>query len=322
MADYKGIKGFTIPTVSSDPSNLAQGQIWYNSTTDTLKGAGAGVGTWASASNINTARMEIFGTGPGTAGMVVNGTTDGIDSNQVYDTEVFDGTSWADGNDTDQRRQDGASAGVATSALVTAGYTTSPGGNSSFTETFDGTTWSEETDISNGVQGRRGLGASVTAALIVSAAPSNNCELWNGSSWSELNDQLTNRNGQATFGTSTAGIGAGGTNYTALVESWNGTSWTEVGDLNTARAYASAGGIQTAGLVFGGNTPPATAITESFDGTSWTEVGDLATAKYYGAGGGTQSSAIYAGGTPGTPAKQSSEQWSVPDVTTVTVTTS
>ena len=293
MANYKDIKGFHVQSLSSDPAASI-----------------AATGTWASAPNINTGRMELFGTGPGTAGMVVNGTPDGSDGAQVYDCEVYNGSAWTEVNNTDQRRQDGASAGVTTSALVTAGYTTSPRGNSAFTETFDGTNWSEETAINNGIQGRRGLGASESASLIVSAAPSNNCELWNGSSWTELNNQNTARSGQGTFGTSTAGIGSGGNPYRAIVESFDGTNWTEVGDLNTARQYLSGGGTQTAGLVFGGSEPPSTTKTEIFDGTSWTEVGDLSIAKYYGAGGGTQTSSIYAGGTPGTPAKQSSEEWS------------
>ena len=234
MADYKGIKGFHIQSLSTDPASSI-----------------GATGSWASAPNINTGRMELFGTGPGAAGMVVNGTTDGSDGNQVYDCEVYNGSAWTEVNNTDQRRQDGASAGVTTSALVTAGYTTSPRGNSSFTETFDGTNWSEETNINNGIQGRRGLGASESASLIVSAAPSNNCELWNGSSWTELNNQNTARSGQGTFGTSTAGIGTGGNPYRDIVESFDGTSWTEIGDINTARQYQSGGGIQTSGLIFG-----------------------------------------------------------------------
>ena len=295
MANYIDIKGFNVQTLSSDPA----------------ASIGA-TGTWASTPNINTGRMELFGTGPGTAGMVVNGTPDGSDGAQVYDCEVYNGSAWTEVNNTDQRRQDGASAGVTTSALVTAGYTTSPRGNSAFTETFNGTTWTEETNISNGIQGRRGLGASENASLIVSAAPSNNCELWNGSSWTEKNNQNTARSGQGTFGTTTAGIGAGGNPYRAIVESFDGTSWTEVGDINTGRQYPSGGGIQTAGLIFGGTEPPNSAKTEIFDGTSWTEVGDLGTARYYGAGGGPQTSSIFAGGAPTSPSsvKSSSEEWS------------
>jgi hypothetical protein len=51
MADYKNIKGFNIQYLDSDPPNPIEGQMWFNSTTQTLKGAevgGAPAGTWAS----------------------------------------------------------------------------------------------------------------------------------------------------------------------------------------------------------------------------------------------------------------------------------
>jgi hypothetical protein len=39
MATYTGIKGQDIQVVSSDPSPLIPGQVWYNSTSNTFKGA-------------------------------------------------------------------------------------------------------------------------------------------------------------------------------------------------------------------------------------------------------------------------------------------
>ena len=36
MADYKGIKGFKVQSLASDPS-APVGQVWYNSTSATLK---------------------------------------------------------------------------------------------------------------------------------------------------------------------------------------------------------------------------------------------------------------------------------------------
>ena len=37
MTDYKTISGFRILVVSSDPSNLEDGMMWYNTTSNTLK---------------------------------------------------------------------------------------------------------------------------------------------------------------------------------------------------------------------------------------------------------------------------------------------
>jgi hypothetical protein len=58
MADYKNIKGFNIQYLDSDPPNPIEGQMWFNSTTQTLKGVEAGgapVGTWASGTSMPTA---------------------------------------------------------------------------------------------------------------------------------------------------------------------------------------------------------------------------------------------------------------------------
>jgi hypothetical protein len=64
MADYKNIKGFNIQYLDSDPPNPIEGQMWFNSTTQTLKGAEAGgvpAGTWASGGDLNTARRTLVG---------------------------------------------------------------------------------------------------------------------------------------------------------------------------------------------------------------------------------------------------------------------
>jgi hypothetical protein len=38
MATYSTIKGFTVLVLASDPSNPVTGQVWYNTTSQTLKG--------------------------------------------------------------------------------------------------------------------------------------------------------------------------------------------------------------------------------------------------------------------------------------------
>jgi hypothetical protein len=57
MADYINIRGQSIEVVASDPANPTLGQIWYNSTSNTLKGGGVTTaGAWATGNNMNTAR--------------------------------------------------------------------------------------------------------------------------------------------------------------------------------------------------------------------------------------------------------------------------
>jgi hypothetical protein len=53
MAEYKGIKGFKVQYLSSDPSDPIIGQTWYNSTSKDLKYTSATTaGTWASATSL------------------------------------------------------------------------------------------------------------------------------------------------------------------------------------------------------------------------------------------------------------------------------
>ena len=38
MATYITLKGTTVEVLASDPPNPVEGQVWYNTTSDTLKG--------------------------------------------------------------------------------------------------------------------------------------------------------------------------------------------------------------------------------------------------------------------------------------------
>ena len=57
MTTYKEINGTDITVVSSDPSNPLIGEVWYNTTTQKLKGYQQVLGNaWATGGNLNTAR--------------------------------------------------------------------------------------------------------------------------------------------------------------------------------------------------------------------------------------------------------------------------
>jgi hypothetical protein len=74
MADYINIYGQDILAVASDPANPTVGQIWYNTTSNTLKGGGvSSVGSWATGNNMNTARMVLAGAGTQTAALAFGG---------------------------------------------------------------------------------------------------------------------------------------------------------------------------------------------------------------------------------------------------------
>ena len=60
MATYKEIHGTNIEVVSSDPSNPVEGQVWYNTTSNDLKGQALTVaGAWATTGSLNQANKII-----------------------------------------------------------------------------------------------------------------------------------------------------------------------------------------------------------------------------------------------------------------------
>jgi hypothetical protein len=70
MSEYKSIKGFSIQNLSADPVNTNEGQVWYNSTSGSLKSSSlVTAGSWASGGNLNTARGYLAGAGTQTAGL-------------------------------------------------------------------------------------------------------------------------------------------------------------------------------------------------------------------------------------------------------------
>ena len=88
MTTYKEIRGTNIEAVASDPSNPVEGQVWYNTTTNVVKGLINNLGSWATANNMNTARNVLAGAGTQTAALAFGG---GTPPNTAI-TESYNGT--------------------------------------------------------------------------------------------------------------------------------------------------------------------------------------------------------------------------------------
>ena len=81
------------------------------------------------------------------------------------------------------------------------------------------------------------------------------------------------------------------------------------------------GSSSSSALAFGGTSSPA-GLTESYDGSSWSEVADLGTPRREAQkGSGTADVAICVGGNA-LPATAATEEWTVPDISIKTITTS
>jgi hypothetical protein len=148
MADYKNIKGFNIQYLDSDPPNPIEGQMWFNSTTQTLKGAevgGAPVGTWASGGDLNQSKTFGGGAGTQTATLIFGGNATPITSN----TEAYNGSSWTEVNNLNTGREGISGNGTQTAAFSVGGTLGSPPGYLGNTEIWDGTSWTEVNDTNN-----------------------------------------------------------------------------------------------------------------------------------------------------------------------------
>jgi len=299
MATYKEIRGTQIEAVATDPSNPVEGQVWYNTTSNVLKGqAVTSAGAWSTANALNTGRYAGGGAGITTAALYASGTAPPGDAPQ---TESYNGTNWTEVNDVNNDRNGLENQGVGTqsAAMIFAGYDDAGNGVSD-TEQWNGTNWTEVNNV-NTAGGYGGGAGTSTAAVFAGGFPGRNAvtESWNGTNWTEVNDLNTGRynigSSNAAPSTSMIAFGGGPPN-TGATEQWNGTNWTEVNDMNTARNALSGAGVYASSIGFGGNpSGSAVALTEEWNGTNWTEVADMNINDLYRGATGLTSAALAMG---------------------------
>ena len=305
MATYKGIKGFTVQSLATDPV--------------TITGAS---GSWASGGSLNTARASMGSANDGTptASLAFGGNELPGISNK---TEAYNGSSWTVLPTLNTSRGAIGSFGVQTSSIAVGGFTDANNVlPSAAVESWNGSAWSEITELSAQRINSAGIGASNTSGFVTGGnvrpgsppgVPSSSSvltEQWNGSSWTEVGDLGTALENNKAFGVVTSALIVG----PSTSQSYNGSSWSTVpATLNTARSQFGAGGASaTSGIIFGGSpAPPAGAVTEVWDGSSWTEVSDLASARRNLNGSGSATSALAFGGQGTPPVFSATEEFSV-----------
>ena len=248
MATYYDIHGQKVQNVSSDPSPVTEGQVWYNTTSNTAKVRGVtSSNTWASGANHPQGGPGRYisyaaGTGTQTAGLSAGGYSPTISGSYHYD-----GSAWTTGGAMPAVGYQSMMIGTQTAAFLAGGYR--PGATNTCLD-YDGSSWT-----------------SNPATLL--ASPTGGPPYSDLYSWGPTNSD-------GIFGSSGNTTPSAG--YTL---SWNGSAFTSTGHtLNTAR-YSSGGSRwgsgsgSTSGLVAAGNAGaggPYTLSTasEEYDGSSWT----------------------------------------------------
>ena len=248
MSTFEEIQGKNIRSLSSDPSPVAAGDMWYNSTTQLLKGRVFQTAAWVSGGNLNTARSQLTQGGtlivPGyakgqagtqTAAIVWGGAYPG--PNTTPATESWNGSSWTAGNVLGSSMYYSGSAGTQTAALAFGGnFPTLPGTS----------------------PGRKVV------------------QSWDGTSWTDSPSSINNyRAGTMSGGIQTAAFLTGGDSPTGSkvseTEVYDGSSWSiSPASLATARATGAGAGVSNiSGIVAGGNTPANSNATEEFTGAAF-----------------------------------------------------
>ena len=337
MANYKGIKGFSVQTLATDPTEPASiGQVFYNSTEGVFKVVKAGggpAGTWASGTSMPTAMNNNTGFGQQTDSISAGGVAPGQTVGGFTNVYSYNGTSWTTLSPLPTSTYAAASVGTSSAdGFLSTGATGTPT-LLNFTLLYNGSSWTAgaNANVSGAYRDASSRGSTTAAIMFggytqVPLVPGiTNTESWDGTSWTIVNAMNTAKNESTGFGVQTAAISAtgqaAGTSLTN-VESWDGTSWTEVAEVNTAVNDAGQAGLSTSGIKFGGaNGGGVTGATEFYNGTTWTEVSDLATGRSIGASSGTSNSALLAGGYSGG-SLSTVEEWNAPPISIKTFTTS
>jgi len=342
MGTYKGIQGYRVESLASDPGTISEviGKVWYNSGSNVWKVAVEADGSWSAATVLNEARNIAGYSGTSnTSALIFGGNTD---YPYIFPgkTEEFNGSTWTElANQVVARARPGSN-GTATAALCFGGdpVTPFPLTHVASNEEWNGTSWTEKANLVTALSSNVGAGgpATTTAALCIGGGPEpsgQTTQIWDGTSWTNgglLNIKMSD--GQA-CGSSTAALTFGGspTPRSEDTEEWNGTSWTERANASNKRVSGGGSGTSTSALQFGGydsDRVPAdknTANVEKWNGTSWTEVANLGQTATNTGGCSTSSTAtVKMGGYSGPPEIYYNfvEEWQDPVIGAKTITTS
>jgi len=274
MAKYNELFGQLVQYIGSDPSNLEEGNVWYNSSSNTLKSRAYQSGSWSSGDSVNTGRGFMGGASYAAtnAALGFGGDTGPA---RVNNTEEYNGSSWSNQNTMSTGRSAVGSCGIQTSALGWCGYS---GGGLTAAEEYNGSSWSGGTAYPGSARYFDGGGTGVSANSAFSFGAHNDAETyeWNGSSWSAQPDMPSTRTYAVGFGTQNSTFITGGKNAITSTITYNGSSFSSAPSINTGRARHGAAGTSTsAGVIWAGSTDADSDVeirnTEDWNGTAGSE---------------------------------------------------
>lgn len=331
MTTYKGINGFAVQSVATDPSPLDEGQVWYNNASYVWKLASQVLsGSWASGGNVNT--QQSYGSGAGalqTASIKFGGATNAPGGFNTAASETYNGTSWTSVSPINTSRLVAGGSGTTSAALMWGGGAGPAGYTGTSTEKFDGSTWTTSGAMPVSTNYCKGFGTQ-TATIFAggqNGSPTGTYS-FNGSTWTTLPATIpASRYNHIAWGTSTAGLMSNGnmSGDTLTSLSWNGSTWTSAPNTNIARSYAACFGTESSAIGSCGEngTSGVLSSVELYNGSSWsTQTSNPTGTGPTGAGGGTNSAGVQWAGNSGVTMYSTTNEWNGPGPVTKTITTS
>ena len=300
MATYQRISGFNIKSLATDPSNLVEGEIWFNSTSGTLKTAPLVAAAFASGTALPSVRWSTTGTGIKTAAFIFGGATGPAAPTFLNTTFEGDGTAWTAGGTNPLTRINQFGVGTQTATIGGGGYT-EPGGNTAVANTYNGTSWTGITSTPYVTKGAGAAGTTTAALVYGSDVPGSDNQAsnsWNGGSWIAEGTMSTSfQNGGSGGPTETTAFATGSIHPDPAAsnrfETYNGTSWASGPALNTPMYQGRGFGSSTECLSIGGYNK-ITGV-ERFNGTAWATAPSLGTGRKQFASSNSDASGVASG---------------------------
>jgi len=327
MATYKNINGTNIPIRTSDPSNPLIGEMWYNSTSNSLKGQiNVASASWATGTNYPTSVRDATGFGTPTAAIIMGGNAPPTTSA----ANTYDGSSWTSTTAVPAAVSGADSAGPQTAGLFVGGT------NQTANYDWNGSSWSANPTLPVGRTGHATVGGAAvqTAALAISgeggAGAGTSTSSWNGSTWTAGAAIPSWSQGTSGGGTPAAAFVQGHTATGTGTKNYDGSTWTAGNAANNGHNYGGAGGPATNGITFGGTQTPnpgvRTAQAETYDGTCWTTSASMSVGRSNAHGkatlNGATSSLCSTGNAAPSPFSNATEDFTGAGPATVTITSS
>jgi hypothetical protein len=261
-----------------------------------------GVG-WTALASMNDAKHSFDGTGTTAAGLVCGGVTGSpAANNRTNQSEEWNGSAWAEGNNMNSSRSDSHVAGIQTAAVSAFGVISTSRTNK--TEEYNGTSWSEVNNTPIAADGTRGSG-TLTAGIFTGGDTPDRVTttfLYDGTNWTTGNamPQALSKHGASGTQTSALVFGGASPSDDSEVDAaiYDGTSWTQSGDMATGRQELNGASVSaTTSLAIGGELQPGnSALVEE-----WTVTTQTKTAAAWSSGGNLNTSRDSLSGAPAAP---------------------